>query len=120
MRLPIPKNRLVAFTLVGALLTTVVAGALAFPGLGLVADRDSSAPSVDVSTSEQIADDAPTPNRDFTPAVRTQSSHGEDEEHDDEADEEHDDEADEEHDDEADEEHDGEADEEHDDGEHEA
>lgn len=89
MRIPIPKNRLVAFTLIGALLTTVVAGGLAFPGLGLVDDQ-SSETSADAPTSQQVAADAPTPNEDFTPAV--QSSSGEYEEEHDEYEEENEDE----------------------------
>lgn len=75
MRIPVPNNRLVAFTLAGALLTALVAGGLAFPGFGQSADpaRD------DTTGPQQVAVDAPTPNQDFTPAVQTQS--GYDEEH---------------------------------------
>jgi hypothetical protein len=90
MRVPVPKNKLVAFTLVGALLTAGVAGALALPGGGL-AQVGEQANSSDVS--QQAASDAPTPNEEFTPAVQTQSGY-EDEEHEDEEheDEEHEDE----------------------------
>lgn len=58
MRLPIPRNRLVVLALVGALLTTLVAGALAVPGL-LSADDGTTT----------LAPDAPAPNQEFTPAV---------------------------------------------------
>ena len=82
MRVPVPKNKLVAFTLVGALLTAGVAGALALPGSGLVqADEQPNSPDTAASdASQQAASDAPTPNEDFTPAVQTQSGY-EDEEH---------------------------------------
>jgi len=90
MRIPVPNNRLVAFTLAGALLTTVVAGGLAFPGLGF--GQSAGPASDDTAGPQQVAADAPTPNQDFTPAVRTQS--GYDEEHEEyeehEEDEEHD------------------------------
>jgi len=81
VRIPIPNNKLVAFTLVGALLTAGVAGLLAMPGGGLAqsgeqTDSASTAPS---DASQQVADDAPTPNQNFTPAVQTQSGY-EDEE----------------------------------------
>lgn len=77
MRIPVPNDRLVAFTLVGAVLTAVVAGGLAFPipGLtgpgdgGTVTDRTPAGPS-------NAAADAPTPNQDFTPAVQTRSGDG--------------------------------------------
>jgi hypothetical protein len=59
MRLPLPKNRIVALTLVGALLTLVVAGALATPGVLPTPDEKSAPPRAD----------APTPNDSFTPAV---------------------------------------------------
>jgi hypothetical protein len=82
MRVPVPKNKLVAFTLVGALLTAGVAGALALPGGGLAqaGEQSDSAGSTASNTPQQVAADAPTPNQDFTPAVQTQSGY-EDEEH---------------------------------------
>lgn len=83
MRLPIPNNRLVAFTLAGALLTALVAGGLAFPGLlggsGPGDASDGGAPAASPQTT-----DVPTPNPDFTPAVQTQRGYEdehEDEEH---------------------------------------
>ncbi|WP_318570991.1 hypothetical protein [Salinigranum marinum] len=91
MRIPVPNNKLVAFTLAGALLTTVVAGALAMPGGGLAqAGEQGDSPGTSTSdASQQVAADAPTPNQDFTPAVQTQSGY-EDEEHEEyEDDEEH-------------------------------
>ncbi|PAU81514.1 hypothetical protein CK500_14555 [Halorubrum salipaludis] len=78
MRIPVPNNRLVAFTLAGALLTTVVAGGLAFPGIGLGQPADSV--SDDTNGAQQVGADAPTPNQDFTPAVQTQSGYDEDRE----------------------------------------
>ncbi|MFB6102500.1 MAG: hypothetical protein ABEJ73_08025 [Haloplanus sp.] len=81
MRIPIPTNRLVAFTLAGAVLTMVVAGGLAVPGLlGQESSSTDTAPGTTSTASPQVADDAPTPNRNFTPAVQTQSG-GEYEEH---------------------------------------
>ncbi|WP_257300423.1 hypothetical protein [Haloarchaeobius sp. FL176] len=83
MRIPVPNNKLVAFTLAGALLTAVVAGGLAMPGVGLGQDSEQ-ADSPGASTSDasgQVASDAPTPNEGFTPAVQTQSGHEEEEEH---------------------------------------
>jgi len=81
MRIPIPKNKLVAFTLAGALLTAIIAGALAVPIPGVTASGDTGDGSGMVSTgAPQTAADAPTPNQDFTPAVQTPASY-EDEEH---------------------------------------
>ncbi|WP_254761538.1 hypothetical protein [Natrinema marinum] len=74
MRAPLPTNRLVSLTLAGAVLTAVVALALAAPGLGLVGDAPTDGP-----TSTPLASDAPTPNADFTPAVDTQGGEYEDE-----------------------------------------
>jgi hypothetical protein len=82
MRIPIPNNKLVAFTLVGALLTAGVAGALAFPGGGLAqsGDQTDSASATTSDAAQQVAADAPTPNQNFTPEVQAQSSY-EGEEH---------------------------------------
>jgi len=110
MRIPVPNNKLVAFTLAGALLTAVVAGALAMPGGGLAqAGEQGDSPGTSTSeASQQVAADAPTPNQDFTPAVQTQSGY-EDEEHEeyeeDEDGEDHEEEHEEEDEDEEDEEH---------------
>jgi hypothetical protein len=70
MHVPVPKNRLVAFTLVGGLLTAVVAGGLAFPGV--VGLGDDTKPTDDPA-AQQVADSAPTPNENFTPAVQQQA-----------------------------------------------
>ena len=81
MRIPLPTNRLVAMTLAGALLTMVVAGGLAFPGLGLGSLSDGD---IGVTTGDQqAAGDAPQPNESFTPAVQTggNGESGEDEEY---------------------------------------
>lgn len=81
MRIPVPKNELVALTLAGALLTAVVAGALAFPIPGVTAAGDSGEDSgVAPAGASQAAADVPTPNQNFSPAVQTQSRY-EDEEH---------------------------------------
>jgi len=82
MRIPVPNNKLVAFMLAGALLTAVVAGGLALPGVGLgqSSEQPDSPGTSESDTSQQVASDAPTPNQDFTPAVQTQSGY-EDEEH---------------------------------------
>lgn len=66
MRLPVPRNRLVAVTLLGAVVTAVLAATLAAPGFGLGTDRPGGA-------TDAVAADAPTPNGNFTPAVQTQS-----------------------------------------------
>ncbi|SFR66874.1 hypothetical protein SAMN04487947_3361 [Halogeometricum rufum] len=81
MRVPVPKNKLVAFTLVGALLTAGVTGALALPGGGLaqVGEQPDASGTTASDASQQTAA-TPTPNQDFTPAVQTQSGY-EDEEH---------------------------------------
>jgi hypothetical protein len=103
MHIPVPNNRLVAFTLVGALLTTVVAVGLAVPGLGfgLGTDSPDEAIGTENSASQQIATDAPEPNQDFTPAVQTQSSYEEHEEYEEKYEEDdHDEYEDEEHDEE--------------------
>ena len=95
MQIPVPQNRLVEFTLAGALLTAVVAGALAMPGGLAQAGEQSDTPGTSASDSPQrAAGDAPTPNQDFTPAVQSQSSN-EDEEY--EAEDEHEEHEDEEH-----------------------
>ncbi|MFD1687515.1 hypothetical protein [Halobellus litoreus] len=115
MRVPVPKNKLVAFTLVGALLTAGVAGALALPGGGLAqAVEQPNSPDTPASDpSQQTAADAPTPNQDFTPAVQTQTGY-EDDEH-----EEHEEEYEEDHEDDEHEEHEEEYEEDHEDDEHE-
>lgn len=79
MNIPIPKNRLVAFTLAGALLTMVVAGGLAVPGLGLTSPGDTASAATDTngSATQQVAADTPTPNQNFSPAVQTQSGYEE-------------------------------------------
>lgn len=80
MRLPVPTNRLVAFTLAGALMTMVVAGVLAVPGgLAETSDREATPAAADGGQA-QFGADAPTPNQNFTPAVQTQSGYGEHEE----------------------------------------
>ena len=105
MRVPVPTNRLVAFTLAGALLTAVVAGGLAFPGLvpGVSPDSPGDATSADTDATQRLAADAPEPNQDFTPDVQTQSSSAEHEEE--EYEDEHDEEEHEEHGDDEREEH---------------
>lgn len=97
MRVPVPTNRLVAFTLAGALLTAVVAGGLAFPGLipEVSTDSPGDATSADTDATQRLAADAPEPNQDFTPDVQTQSSSEEHEEE--EYEDEHDEEEHEEH-----------------------
>lgn len=72
MRVPVPTNRIVALAVAGALLTTVVAGALALPGAGTGGDGGAG------PAGGTVAADAPTPNQNFTPAVRTASGYEED------------------------------------------
>jgi hypothetical protein len=78
MRLPIPTNRLVAFTLAGAFLTAMLALALGAP-VGGLASPDDPTTGDSTPTNAQPSGDAPTPNQNFTPAVQTQS--GDEEEH---------------------------------------
>jgi hypothetical protein len=78
VRIPIPNNRLVALALVGAVLTAIVAGGLAFPIPGVTESGDTGdAPGAAASTAPPpSAADAPTPNPEFTPAVQEQSVDG--------------------------------------------
>lgn len=70
MKSPLPKNRLVAITLLGALLTAGAAVALAVP------DLLSETPS-------GLPDNAPPANADFQPAVKQVVRHHDDHEDDD-------------------------------------
>lgn len=77
MNVPVPRNRLVAFTLAGALLTMAVAAGLALPGVGPSPTAESTG-----DTSGPTANtDAPEPAQNFTPDVQTGSNY---EEHEDE------------------------------------
>lgn len=80
MRLPIPRNRLVALTLAGALLTAIVAVGLALPGL-VAGDHGETNDAAPGAGSNAVTEGAPTPNGSFTPAVATQSRDGDDEGH---------------------------------------
>ena len=99
MRLPLPRNRLVQLTLVGALLTTVVAAGLLVPG----AFGDQSTPTDSRSDGPTLGPDAPTPNDQFAPATSGGGDdHDEYEEYDeyeDDDDDEHEDDDDDEHED---------------------
>lgn len=87
MRAPLPTNRLVALTLVGALLTGVVAVGLALPGFGPAVAPDDPT-SGDTAGNVAAAAGAPTPNPNFTPAVSGTSGDGDhDDDRDDEAEE---------------------------------
>lgn len=78
MRVPVPRNRIVALTLVGAVLVAAVSVSLAFPGV-LPNDDDRSG---------TVASDAPSPNQEFTPAVQNAGGEdGEREEHEEEGEE---------------------------------
>ena len=78
MQIPVPTNRLVSLTLAGAVLTSVVALALAAPGLGFGVD------SLTDNENPTVASDAPTPNEDFTPAVQSGGGEHESEEYEEE------------------------------------
>ena len=106
MRVPVPNNKLVAFTLVGALLTAGVAGALALPdgGLSQAGEQPDATGTTASDASQQVGTDAPTPNQAFTPAVQSQSDY-EDEEHDEYEDDEEHEEAEEEYEEEHDDEY---------------
>ncbi|RXK48665.1 hypothetical protein [Halorientalis pallida] len=91
MRLPIPTNRLVAFTLAGALLTAVLAVALGAP-VGGIASPDDPTTGDSTPANAQTTGDAPAPNENFTPAVQTGSGHDEErEEYEEHEEEEHED-----------------------------
>lgn len=77
MRNPLPKNRLVALALLGAVATAIVTLAVVIPGI-LGPDLAGAD-----ETQSQPAADSPQPNEDFTPAVQT-SGNGGHEEHEDE------------------------------------
>jgi len=64
MRNPLPTNRLVALTLVGAIATAVVASALIVPGV-----IDTSADTSGGTPTAAASSDAPQPNQNFTAAV---------------------------------------------------
>lgn len=76
VRIPVPKNRLVALTLTGALLTTLVAGGLALPGLGFGQSAETPGDATGGGDDAgQLGADAPTPNENFTPAVQTKTGY---------------------------------------------
>lgn len=81
MQIPVPNNKLVAFTLAGALLTAIVAGALAVPGgdISQGGEQADSGGTTASNASQQVGPDAPAPNQDFTPEVQDQSDYEEDE-----------------------------------------
>ncbi|MFB6092965.1 MAG: hypothetical protein ABEK02_08155 [Haloquadratum sp.] len=83
MRVPVPTNKIVLFTLAGALLTAAVAGGLAYPsaldgtlpaevtesGLAQIGtEQDRSASATQEAATPQTP---PKPNENFTPAVQT-------------------------------------------------
>ncbi|MFB6079569.1 MAG: hypothetical protein ABEJ81_01000 [Haloferacaceae archaeon] len=82
MRVPVPTNRLVAFTLAGAVLTGIVAVGLAMPGFGLTSADET--PQAGDAGASGVAADAPTPNQNFTPAVASSGGGGEREHHEEE------------------------------------
>lgn len=92
MNVPVPTNTIVALTLVGALLTGLVAGLLVVPIGGVFENGGNGETPVDsgANVSAQLSADAPTPNQGFTPAVQTQSRY--EEEYEDEHEEEYEDE----------------------------
>ena len=77
VRLPVPKNKLLLFTLVGAVLTGAVAVGLAYPGA--VSGDDATTPSTATQDGANSVD-APAPNESFTPQVANQGYGGEHEE----------------------------------------
>lgn len=99
VRIPVPNNKLVAFTLAGALLTAIIAGALAVPIDGLTQSGGQAGQSelTDSDTPQQVAAGVPTPDPNFTPAVQTQSGYEEDEHEELEDEHEEDEEEDDEH-----------------------
>ena len=79
MRIPVPRNRLVALTLLGIALTGVLTVVLANPSV-LGDDRSEQQPSAS-QASVGASGDVPTPNPNFTPAVQQQSAYEDHEEH---------------------------------------
>jgi len=77
MRIPVPRNRLVALTVLGMVLTGGLGLALASPSL---LPGDDGPPAQPNASSASLGADAPTPNPDFTPAVQSQPAGGDDHE----------------------------------------
>jgi hypothetical protein len=75
MNVPVPRNRLIALTVLGVVLTGLVSVTLASPTL-LFGDAGDAQPE----NSNTLASDAPTPNESFTPAVQSQDGGGDSEE----------------------------------------
>jgi hypothetical protein len=71
MRLPVPRNRLVALTILGMVLTAGLGVALASPSLVLGENPD---PTTDASPA--LGPDAPSPNHDFRPAAQSTGYEG--------------------------------------------
>lgn len=80
VRLPVPKNKVLLFTLVGAVLTGVVAFGLAYPDAAFGDDAKTAMTTQDGATST----DAPAPNESFTPTVGNTGYGEEYEEHEEE------------------------------------
>lgn len=78
-RLPVPKNKILLFTLAGALLTSAVAVGLAYPELAGSTATETGPSSASGSETLDAAD-VPEPNRSFTPQVANRR-YGEEEEH---------------------------------------
>lgn len=70
MRSPIPKNKILLFTLMGAVLTGLIAVGLAYPDLATssIGDGDGDEPTAEDRGVETVAD-TPEPNQNFTPQV---------------------------------------------------
>lgn len=77
IRPPVPKNKILLFTLVGAILTGAVAVGLAYPGFSSAGDDgNTQAAEGGIDTPA----DTPEPNENFTPEV-ADSGYEEHEEH---------------------------------------
>ncbi|MHB9287071.1 hypothetical protein ACKVMT_08530 [Halobacteriales archaeon Cl-PHB] len=85
MRIPVPRNRLIALTLLGIALTGALTLVLASPSI-LADDGDHESEGTAGQASVEATGDVPTPNPNFTPDVQQQSAYEEheDDEHEDE------------------------------------
>ncbi len=74
MRLPIPKNKIVGLTLIGALLTVLLAVGLATPNLIQKQGQDKNTidPAKTNSITLKQTSNPPKPNQNFTPTVQKQ------------------------------------------------
>ena len=77
MRLPIPKNKLVAFTLAGALLTAVIGGGVALPSPGVSGGDTRDDAGTPSTGAPPAAARVPTPDPGYAPRAARAAGVGE-------------------------------------------